>query len=398
MKILFTVNTYEPNRDGVQFVTKYLAEGLVKKGHNVDLITSYFPERTTAREEMICGVHVIRWDSYTRYTIHYGDRKGYMNKVLSSANSYDCIINIATQTALTDWLIPVIGRVSAAKILYIHSIWNFKYCKEDFNSVKLLGKKMWANIRWKIYYRRWGEAFKKYENVIQLHKKDYSYKYFKDKYGIDSIIIENAAEDQFFEVNIDKDIKLPKRYFICVSNYMDGKNQMKILQDFLEADIELDVELILIGSVKNQYYNKLVNYYETYCNDENMKKRVQLLFNIPRDKIYTYVKCANAYVMASKREAFPISIIESMASGVPWISSDVGIVKYLPGGKIFDNRHGLKYWMSKFISDPVLANSLGVEGKRFANKNFRIDKKVEQLENCIVDSISKYKMKMGTIK
>lgn len=393
MKILFTVNTYEPNRDGVQFVTKYLAEGLVTKGYSVDLITSYFPERTKIREENIHGVHVIRWDSYTHHTIHYGDKKGYLNKVLSSANTYDCIINVSTQTALTDWIMPVIDKVNTAKILYIHSIWTFKYCKEDFKSIKLLGKKIWANIKWRMYYKRWGKSFKKYENVVQLHKKDYSYKFFKERYGIDSIIIENAAENQFFDFEIDENIKLPKRYFINVSNYMDGKNQMKILQDFLEADIELDVELILIGSVKNQYYDKLIDYYETYCNNRSVRKRVQLLFNIPRNSIYTYVKCASAYIMASKREAFPISIIESMASGVPWISSDVGIIRYLPGGKIYDSKHTLKFWMSRFISDPELANSLGMEGREYANKNFRTEKKVEQLEACIIDSINRYKEK-----
>ena len=46
MKLLFTVNTYIPKRDGVQFVTKYLAEGLVKKGHSVDLITRQCKELT----------------------------------------------------------------------------------------------------------------------------------------------------------------------------------------------------------------------------------------------------------------------------------------------------------------------------------------------------------------
>ena len=63
MKLLFTVNTYMPKRDGVQFVTKYLAEGLVKKGHSVDLITRQCKELTEVDDEVINGVHVIRWNA-----------------------------------------------------------------------------------------------------------------------------------------------------------------------------------------------------------------------------------------------------------------------------------------------------------------------------------------------
>lgn len=40
MKIVFTVHTYYPEKNGVQVVTEYLAEGLAKKGHDIHVITS----------------------------------------------------------------------------------------------------------------------------------------------------------------------------------------------------------------------------------------------------------------------------------------------------------------------------------------------------------------------
>ena len=40
MKIIFTVNTYYPYKDGVSVVTQYLAEGLAQKGHEVLVMTS----------------------------------------------------------------------------------------------------------------------------------------------------------------------------------------------------------------------------------------------------------------------------------------------------------------------------------------------------------------------
>ena len=38
LNIVFTAHTYYPNKDGVQMVTQYMAEGLAKLGHNVTVI------------------------------------------------------------------------------------------------------------------------------------------------------------------------------------------------------------------------------------------------------------------------------------------------------------------------------------------------------------------------
>lgn len=391
MKLLFTVNSYEPLHDGVQFVTKYLAEGLVSKGHSVDLITCYHSEVTDRREEYINGVHVIRWDAGTQHTMHFGNKKGYIQYVLNSLNVYDCMINVGTQTPFLDWLLPIIDEVKMPKIIYIHSIWDFKYHKENFQNPEALFKKVWNNVRWKLYYNKWGEAFRKYNRVIQLHEKDYSSKFFHDKYGIKSVIVENAADNSFFDDNQDSTIILPKKYIINVSNYGDRKNQLKMLDSFLLANTPPDYELILIGSLKNSYFDKVTEAYQKYLKANPNGKKVHILYNIPREQISTYVKNASLYIMASKWEAFPISLTESMAASVPWISTDVGIVKYLPGGVISDEKKNLAYWIGVLTNNRSKAETLGSVGNAFAKEHFRISKKVDQVEKCIFDAINDYK-------
>ncbi len=388
MKLLFTVNTYMPKSDGVQFVTKYLAEGLVKRGHKVDLITRQCKELTDVNEEYINGVHVIRWNADTKHTFHRGKKREYQKYIIENAYQYDCFINVGTQTSFVDWMLPIMDKIKCPKILYLHSIWDSKLYKKDFESVENICKKLFANIRWKIYYLKWGKAFNKFANVIQLHKFDYAYTFFKKKYGINSVVIENAAEEQFFDEFIDESIKVPNKYFLNVSNYMDRKNQMKILKNFLSCNISSDVELILIGSSRNAYYEKIVSYYEEY-KKKHLKecKKVKFLYNIPREQIYTYVKKAYAYVMASKWEAYPISLIESMASGIPWISTDVGIVRYLPGGVIAKSDEDIKYWMEFIDNNAEIAEKMGKIGSIYANKQFKIEKKVEQLENVIIKTV-----------
>lgn len=391
VRLLFTVNTYVPKRDGVQFVTKYLAEGLVKKGHSVDLITRRCEELTKVEDEVINGVHVLRWKADTKHTFHKGDKKGYQKYLIENAEKYDCMINVGTQTSFVDWMLPIMDQVKCPKILYLHSIWDFKYHKNDFDNIQNFCKKTWANIRWKIYYSTKGRSFKKFAKVIQLHKFDYSNMFFKQKYGIDSVIIENAAEKYFFDDTTDNNIEVPEKYFINVSNYMDRKNQLEALKCFLEADISNEFELILIGSSKNQYYDELIKYYNDYCIKNKNYKKVHFLYNISREKIYTYVKKSYSYVMTSKWEAYPISLIESMAASVPWISTDVGIVRYLPGGVVAKNHKEIVYWIEFIANNKKIAKEFGKIGNEYAIKQFEINKKVDLLEKYIIDVLEEEK-------
>ena len=152
MKILYTVSTYNPHTDGIQFVTSYLAEGLVKRGHSVDLVAYEYPDLTDKKEEVINGVRVIRYPVKTVHMMHKGDKVGYQQFILDNQKNYDVMVNVGSQTALTDWLLPIIDKITIPKVLHLHSVWDFGLHKTDFESFKTFASKMLGYIRWGIYF------------------------------------------------------------------------------------------------------------------------------------------------------------------------------------------------------------------------------------------------------
>ena len=375
MIILFTVNTYYPHRDGVQFVTSYLSEGLAKRGHKVELLTYAVPGAPS--EETVNGVSVKRFDIRTEHMRHIGDKKGYQKYILSRQNDVDVIINVGTQSALTDWMLPLIGKLSVPTVLHIHSIWDFKIHKTDTASALALVAKLTGNIRWAYYFLRYSKAFKRYNKVLQLHPDDYSVRNFKKWYGIDSVILENAVEDNFFEPCAKE------KYIINVSNYMPMKNQKKLIEVFAKSGLSEPWKLVLVGSVENDYCRSLREYSRELFG-EDWEQRVSILTGISRDETVDAVRKGSIFVSASLREAYPISTLEAMAAGLPFLSYDVGIVSRLPGGIVVYSDIEYVHALTELVNDEKKAASLGGLGRAFAQKHCRIDEKVNGLEKVIL--------------
>ena len=385
MNVLVTCHSYYPNNDGVQFVTQYLCEGLAKKGHVVTVVTNYYKNREMSNKETHNGVSIIRINAKTVHKIHTGDKNGYIKLIKQLVDQNDVMVNVCTQCATTDWLLSELKSIEIPKVLYMHSIWDFRYSKEDLSSIKKLISKMWGNIIWRPYYFFNKKNFKEYDIVTQLHEKDYTTDFFKKKYGIDSVIIENAAEDAFFDEAINDEIKLPKKYIINVSNFQKRKNQMKCLELFLNDNTPEGWSLILVGSRETDYSVAIENKYKEFKKrNPSSTKDVRMLYGVPRADISTYVKKASLYMMTSKWEAFPISLIECMAAEVPFISSNVGIVKYLSGGIVCKNDAEYLHWMRAFMTDDKLRKKYGELGGSEARERYTISNKTDKLENILI--------------
>lgn len=391
MKIIVTCHSYYPRKDGVQFVTQYIAEGLAKRGHTIYLYTNFHEETDKVIKEIYNGVEIHRIKAKTRHTFHLGDKENYKKNIKEVAKKCDVMINVCTQCATTDWLLSELDNINIPKILYLHGIWNFKLKKEDFSSIKNFLSKVFCNIRWSLYYKKNAKNFKKYNVITKLHTMDESTNdYFEKKLNIKCIPIENAAENSFFDDSIDQNIKLPNKYILNVSNYYKVKNQMRGLEIFLNSNITNDWEYVFMGSKKTDYYHELVKKYDEYKKNGG-KKVVHFLHDIPRKDVPTYVKKASIYMMTSKWEAFPISLVESIAAGVPFISSNVGIVRYIPGGVVCNSDEDYIYWLNEFCNNEYKRKKYGNLGKEEAIQRFSIDSKVDQIEKVLEELINENK-------
>ena len=95
---------------------------------------------------------------------------------------------------------------------------------------------------------------------------------------------------------------------------------------------------------------------------------------IPVDKMPDFYNSLDIYVCTAKTEGGPNPIIESMACGVPIISTDVGFVKYITGKKqhefILEERtmECFENKIKELYNNPDLLEELSKENIVQANK------------------------------
>lgn len=84
---------------------------------------------------------------------------------------------------------------------------------------------------------------------------------------------------------------------------------------------------------------------------------------------------------------FPISIIEGLASGSAYVSTDVGIVKYLPGGIVVNNIDEIPKAIDMLIENNQWKEK-AKKGFRFVYSNCRQEIQVKKLETLLQEAVS----------
>lgn len=377
------VNTYYPYTDGLQGVTQYQAEGLVKRGHDVTVITSFHPD--APESETHNGVHIIRMDYRTVHGVYRGDKNAYVKKVLELSEHMDVVIPIGMQAAQTDWILPHIKEIKCKKVLYLHGMAEFRWHKHNFKSLFSIGSKLWNNIRWRTLYYGSIRHMRQFDAVMQLHRFDPAYTFCEKNRISKCYVIENAVNSDFFADGLLPPETLSGKYVICVANYLRGKNQRMCLEAFYRADSR-EYELVFIGSEETDYLEELKRY-DRELSERYGHRQVRFLVRVPRKEIASYVRNASAYLFSSISEKYPVSIAESMAAGVPFVTTEVGCVRYLPGGLIAKDVKEMAYMLELLLKNRKLAESYGRAGKEYAMKYMNENRNVNLFEQDLMEII-----------
>lgn len=372
MRVLITVDSYYPDKNGVQNVTQYQAEGLVSLGHQVTVIASNNHGKY-AKFERHNGVNIYRVDAYNKNMFHFGNKKQYRKIVIEKSKKSDVMMNVCLQSFAADWILPILNEIKCKKILMLHSMHEFTWNKADFRSCGTLFKKLLRNMRWSEFYFTQWKYIVKYDNIIHLHEKDYSYNYFLKKNFKKNFVIYNAVEDDFFEEHKKENL------VISVASFNSRKNQMLALESFYEANTA-DFKLILIGLPRNAYYYNLRRR-KVELDRQYGEKKIEIYADLDREQTKKYIYSSKIYLMTSTWEGFPISLIEAMASGAAYVSTDVGIVKYLEGGYVVDSKKKMIAALEKMINGEW--KELSRIARQYANKNMKRSTQIKKLEEVM---------------
>ena len=321
-------------------------------------------------------LNVRRFDIYyDKFKRHKGDKKNYINYV----RNFECdvIIFECSQCITTDLLLPYLSEMKQLKIIHSHGFsgLTLKLFQKDSNLLSYL-KNTFNWIKWRNYYLF---KFKKYvgffDIALCLSEVDSSINYLK-RYVKNVYILSNAADDMFFKCEktnlnpINQYITLKnKEYVISIANYQKYKNQIGILEQFYKSSANLD--MIFIGSSNTKYYNELCEKNEELKRMYPLKK-VHLLTNVKRKDIPQILLHSKIYLVGSTFEEFSISLIEAMAVGVPFISTNVGNAKLLPGGITLQKIEQMNKVIDMLNNDTQLYTELSQKGKVYARDKCQI--------------------------
>lgn len=386
MKIMFLAGSYWPALDGVAHVTEYLAEGLAQK-HDVFVMAPL--GNSFMETEEYQGVYIERVDVKRVYSCFVlGDKR----QVLKRIKRYepDVLIVVGIQNWGFDWTKRQLGSLPGKKILMTHGC----SCLGDYhlwNQIKKIKfhRQIVADILnvcvtgyWKRYKKTFPEYIKRFDLVTYLFETEPLYIYMLEQGAVNGKVLENATEDIFFErnayiVNPNKPI-----CFINVSNYEERKDQKLLLDAFYEADIP-ESDFILIGSKKNDYYDELIECNDTLAAKSHRCHKASIYVGIARSEVLSLYKNADVYLSASRWEAMSISICEAAAAGLTIISTPAGHVEDIPGIWMFTEKEKLVGIMRKVSEHPKIREESGKRAFEYASINYKIQSKINQLEDMI---------------
>ncbi len=324
MKILHTVQSYDPCTCGMQEVVKQISEHLVKMGHSVTVATSKHPSRTY---DIINGVIIKEFDiSGKSVSGIHGDIQSYQHFLLNS--DFDIITNFAAQQWATDLMLPLLKDIKAKKI----------FVPTGFSALYL--------PEYSDYFEKMKEWMKQYDMNVFLSNiyQDIEFARKCDMKNL-TIIPNGASELEFLReetIDIRKDLGIPADQFLIlhVGSHTGTKGHPEAIEIFHRADLK-NATFVIVGMVTSKYCYYSCKFRELLflLNPMNHLRNKHLLVrSLTRDQTVALYKSSNLFLFPSNIECSPIVLFECMASKTPFLTTDVGnaaeIIEWAHSGEL----------------------------------------------------------------
>ncbi len=352
LNILHTTHTYPPALNGVAQVVGNISTRLAANGHAVTVYT----ERAggAPKEETRDGVHIRRFDNSGSLVAGIrGDTRPFLESVRSGR--WDLIVMHCYQTWTTDLLLKELDRLAAPCIVVAHGLSG--YPKPEF----------------KDYYAWVAPRVSSLRATVGLSALLEDTTFARDNGLPLPRIIANGVDTEEWSrpaVGVRSRWSLVGHpWLLNVSNHNPNKGHERLWHvadrvRMLEPKAIVTIiggrhpaarfNLGRIGVVGGCWYR---------CLATSVRRRgVRLNQGAPRSDVVSAVKEADVFLLTSRWEAYPVSLLESMAAGTPWVSFDVGCVREYKGGIVVGDIEEMAAVTNEILRRPQLRAALTEAG------------------------------------
>ena len=383
-KILITCFTFPPNMDGVAEAARSMAFGLADRGFDVIVATGALPARKDFHPHP--HVRVEQFDVISNWKFEgRSQEEAERMKRLIVDESPDVIICHCWEiwsTALAEQVYQQLPKTK--KILVSHGytthLWRpnprppfglgvlsrslplilgLPKTLRRYDRVTFLS----AKRDWNRFFDHWVAKLTGYKGIRVIPN------------GTDPAPARGSVEDFRSKYGLGQGLNL-----LCVANYGPRKNQELAIRAFRKARLK-DSTLVLIGSEFNDYVRK-IKLIDEQLQTDYPEGRVVFIEKLDRlSTMASYAAC-DVFLLAATAETQPISLLEAMAAGMAFISTDTGCVSEMPGGVIANSEDELAAAIVS-LEDDTKRNALGAEGRQAVLDYFSKEKVLDAQERMI---------------
>jgi len=369
MKILHTVEFYDPSPGGAQEVVKQLSERMAAAGHDVTVATTRLKERT---KKTINGVKIAEFACSGNTVVGMGGETKRYQDFLRQGD-FDIMMNYAAQQWATDLVYDIIDEIPYKKV------------------ISPCGYSALRNPDFKDYFAKLPAILRQYDASTYVSSSYQDIVFARQHHLRNLHVIPNGANEKEFLKRGERDAFRRKHgidgfMMMSIGNHTGAKGHYEMMA--ATAQLDFPATLVIQGKLDFGCL-KTCQRQADIINRQYPDKRV-IILQAERAETVQALWAADVFLLLSNVEASPVVLFEALAVAIPFISTDVGnareIARWTSDGLIaktspdvVNQGNAMVYLddavrcITKLYKNPALRRRMGERGRRAWEEKFTWD-------------------------
>jgi glycogen synthase len=408
MRLLFVTNRYPPHlTGGYEVVTQLVADGLRKRGHEVDILTSVYGVKRKVVEENVYRLLHQSWDSPRPHRLAWWEVSDLLEtRRLIKRRRPDCIW-VWGGLGLFPSLLKEIARLEIPLIYDVHDVWlggTLQFAREwagfwqdsGRGPVNRFFKPLLKGALRLLHPSAFGAVSAedlKLQLAVFVSEAERELNRSKGFVFDRSVVIYNGVDCLKYFPAREGSGGAPVRV-LFVGRLVEGKGVHIALQALRQLTNERRkaIHLSIVGVVAPPiaYYESL----KSFIVEHNLRAQVEFIEPVGNEAMPQLYNQYDILILPSHKEGFSMVILEAMACGLAVVATPVGgnaeILLDEENSLTFavDDAGALARQLERLIDEPQLRSRLSGNAARLVKERFALEQMVEQRERFLHDVVS----------